>query len=73
MPHARWHGAVGVSVVWTTNFDRVIEDAAANILGTTTPVARLSQRRRVGYVSEEEDFRSMLIEVEPEDRPYRDN
>jgi len=28
---------------------------------------------RATMPTEEEDFRSMLIEVEPEDRPYRDN
>lgn len=28
---------------------------------------------RAAVMAEEDDFRSMLIEVEPEDRPYRDN
>jgi hypothetical protein len=28
---------------------------------------------RPAVMAEEDDFRSMLIEVEPEDRPYRDN
>ena len=28
---------------------------------------------RATIPTEEEDFRTMLIEVEPEDRPYRDN
>jgi hypothetical protein len=29
--------------------------------------------RAAAAMTEEDDFRSMLIEVEPEDRPYRDN
>ena len=35
----------------------------------TTPV----DERAALAPTEEDDFRSMLIEVEPEDRPYRDN
>jgi hypothetical protein len=29
--------------------------------------------RQAAMPTEEDDFRSMLVEVEPEDRPYRDN
>jgi hypothetical protein len=29
--------------------------------------------RQAALPTEEEDFRTMLVEVEPEDRPYRDN
>lgn len=29
--------------------------------------------RQAAVPTEEEDFRTMLVEVEPEDRPYRDN
>ncbi len=32
-----------------------------------------AEERAAKMPTEEEDFRSMLIEVEPEDRPYRDN
>ena len=28
---------------------------------------------RAAVMTEKDDFRSMLVEVEPEDRPYRDN
>lgn len=40
------------------------EDEATKI----TPVDE-----RPSLPAEEEDFRTMLVEVEPEDRPYRDN
>ena len=36
-----------------------------------TEVVRVEERPTVP--TEEDDFRTMLVEVEPEDRPYRDN
>jgi hypothetical protein len=36
-----------------------------------TEIAPVEERARIP--TEEDDFRTMLVEVEPEDRPYRDN
>jgi hypothetical protein len=38
--------------------------------GATAPVA--VDERAAAIPTEEDDFRTMLVEVEPEDRPYRD-
>ncbi len=39
--------------------------------GETTVTA--VDERQAAMPTEEDDFRTMLVEVEPEDRPYRDN
>ena len=38
-----------------------------------TAVTPVEERAVAGFGPEEDDFRSMLVEIEPEDRPYRDN
>ncbi len=47
-----------VGVVWTTNFDRVVEDAAAKVLGTTTKltIAALSSAEIAGDALREDRF-----------------
>lgn len=60
----RKHGFVEVE----SNLRAAINVSATEGETVITPVDERAPRQ----MSEEEDFRSMLIEVEPEDRPYRD-
>ena len=61
----RQHGFVEIE----SNLRAAVNVSAAEGETVITPVDERSPKP----TSEEEDFRSMLIEVEPEDRPYRDN
>jgi hypothetical protein len=60
----RRHGFVHIEA----NLRAAVLVSADDGATTVTPVDE-----RPAVVREEEDFRTMLIEVEPEDRPYRDN
>jgi len=59
------HGFVEIE----SNLRAAINVSAADGETVITPVDERAARQ----TSEEDDFRSMLIEVEAEDRPYRDN
>jgi hypothetical protein len=61
----RHHGFVPVE----SNLRVAINVSAAEGQTAITPVEELGPRTP----TEAEDFRTMLVEVEPEDRPYRDN
>jgi hypothetical protein len=47
--------------------------AAVRVSSEEGETSTVAVEERATFQGEEEDFRSMLIEVEPEDRPYRDN
>ena len=61
----RHHGFVHVEA----NLRASVRVSAAEDETAVTPV----DERAAATLGEEDDFRSMLIEVEPEDRPYRDS
>lgn len=61
----RRHGFVQVEA----NLRASVRVSAAEDETAITPV----DERAAATLGEEDDFRSMLIEVESEDRPYRDN
>lgn len=61
----RHHGFVHIEA----NLRAAINVSAHEDETAITPVDELAASRP----TEEEDFRTMLIEVEPEDRPWRDN
>ncbi len=61
----RRHGFVEVE----TNLRASVRVSSEEGETVVTPV----DERAAAVLGEEDDFRSMLIEVEPEDRPYRDN
>jgi hypothetical protein len=61
----RRHGFVHIEDTLRAAVRVSAEEGETEIVPTDERAARVP--------SEEEDFRSMLIEVEPEDRPYRDN
>jgi hypothetical protein len=47
--------------------------AAVRVSGEEGETELVPVEERRAVPSEEDDFRTMLVEVEPEDRPYRDN
>jgi hypothetical protein len=47
--------------------------AAVRVSGEDDETEITPVEERPTIPSEEDDFRTMLVEVEPEDRPYRDN
>jgi hypothetical protein len=61
----RVHGFVHIEA----NLRAAINVSAQDGETAVTPIDERAPR----LTSEEEDFRTMLIEVEPEDRPWRDN
>jgi hypothetical protein len=61
----RQHGFVQIE----NNLRAAVSVSAHEEETAITPVDEVAARRP----TEEEDFRTMLIEVEPEDRPWRDN
>jgi hypothetical protein len=61
----RRHGFVHIEANLRSAVRVSAEEGETEIIAT--------DERAAAIPTEEEDFRSMLIEVEPEDRPYRDN
>ena len=47
--------------------------AAVRVSGEEGETEIVAVEERPSIPTEEDDFRTMLVEVEPEDRPYRDN